>query len=161
MLLKREGWDVGKDRFYRVYCEENLGLRRRRPWRHVSAVHREQKRPARRPNEVWGMDFVADQLSDGRKIRTLTIIDLFTRECLAIEVGFSLRAEHVVAAVNRLEYSRGLPERISCDNGSEFAGSQMDLWAYNRKVQTASTAAESQQKMQPSNPSTGSSARSV
>ena len=81
------------------------------------------------------MDFVADQLSDGRKIRTLTIVDLFTRECLAIEVGFSLRAEHVVAAVNRLEYSRGLPERISCDNGSEFAGSQMDLWAYNHKVQ--------------------------
>ena len=86
MLLKREGWDVGKDRFYRVYCQENLGLRRKRPWRHVSAVHREQKRPAGRPNEVWGMDFVADQLSDGRKIRTLTIIDLFTRECLAIEV---------------------------------------------------------------------------
>ena len=50
MLLKREGWDVGKDRFYRVYCEENLGLRRKRPWRHVSAVHREQKRPAGRPN---------------------------------------------------------------------------------------------------------------
>ena len=135
MLLKREGWDVGKDRFYRVYCEENLGLRRKRPWRHVSAVHRERKRPAGRPNEVWGMDFVADQLSDGRKIRTLTIIDLFTRECLAIEVGFSLRAEHVVAAVNRLGYSRGLPERISCDNGSEFAGGQMDLWAYNHKVQ--------------------------
>ena len=55
------------------------------------------------------MDCVADQLSDGRRIRTLTIIDLFTRECLAIEVGFSLRAEHVVAAVDRLQYSRGLP----------------------------------------------------
>jgi putative transposase len=81
------------------------------------------------------MDFVADQLSDGRKIRTLTIIDLFTRECLAIEVGFSLRAEHVVAAVNRLEYSRGLPEWIFCDNGSEIAGGRMDLWAYNHKVQ--------------------------
>lgn len=135
MLLRREGWDVGKDRFYRVYCEENLGLRRKRPWRHVSALHRDQKRPAGRPNEVWGMDFVADQLADGRKLRTLTIIDLFTRECLAIEVGFSLRAEHVVAAVNRLENSRGLPERISCDNGSEFSGGQMDLWAYNHKVQ--------------------------
>jgi putative transposase len=96
---------------------------------------REQKRPPGRANEVWGMDFVADQLADGRKLRTLTIIDLFTRECLAIEVGFSLRAEHVVAAVNRLEHSRGLPERISCDNGSEFSGGQMDLWAYNHKVQ--------------------------
>ena len=80
------------------------------------------------------MDFVADQLADGRKIRTLTVVDLFTRECLAIEVGLSLRAEHVVAAMNRLKYDRGLPERISCDNGSEFAGGHMDLWAYTNHV---------------------------
>lgn len=103
MLLRREGWEVGKGRFYRVYCEEKLGLRGKRPWRHVSAVHREQKRPAGRPSEVWGMDFGTNQLGDGRKLRTLTIIDLFTRECLAIEVGSSLRAGHV-AAVNRPEH---------------------------------------------------------
>lgn len=54
MLLRREGWGVGENRFYRVYCEENLGLRRKRPWRHVSAVHRVQKHPARRPNEFSG-----------------------------------------------------------------------------------------------------------
>ena len=58
MLLKREGWELGKNRLYRVYCEENLALRRKRPWRHVSAVHRAQKVPAARANEVWGMDFV-------------------------------------------------------------------------------------------------------
>jgi putative transposase len=75
------------------------------------------------------------QLADGRKIRTLTIIDLFTRECLGIEVGFSLRARDVDAAMNRLQYSRGLPQRISCDNGSECAGGQMNLWAYTHKVQ--------------------------
>lgn len=77
------------------------------------------------------MDFVADQLADGRKIRTLTIVDLFTRECLGIEVGFSLRADHVVAAMNRLKYDRGLPERITTDNGSEFAGSQMISGRWN------------------------------
>ena len=135
VLLRREGWDVGKNRFYRVYCEENLGLRRKRPWRHVTAVHRLQRLPAVLPNEVWGMDFVADQLADGRKMRTLTVVDLFTRECLAIEVGYSLRAEHVVAAMNYLKYERGLPKRIACDNGSEFAGGQMDLWAYSNQVQ--------------------------
>jgi putative transposase len=81
------------------------------------------------------MDFVADQLSDERKLRILTIIDPLTRECLAIEVGFSLRVDDVVAAMNRLEYCRGLPERISCDNGSDFSGGQMDLWAYNHRVQ--------------------------
>ena|SRR5450432_2276730 len=77
------------------------------------------------------MDFVADQLADGHKIRTLTIVDLFTRECLGIEVGFSLRADHVVAAMNRLKYDRGLPERITTDNGSEFAGSQMISGRWN------------------------------
>lgn len=127
MLLRREGWDVGKDRFYRVYCEENLGLRRKRPWRHVTAVHRVQRQPAGHANDVWGMDVVADQLA-------VTIVDLFTRECLGIEVGFSLRAEHVVAAMNRLKYDRGVPQRIACDNGSEFAGGQMDLWAYTNRV---------------------------
>ena len=52
VTLRREGWDVGKDRFYRVYCEENLGLRRKRPWRHVSAVHREQRPSITRANEA-------------------------------------------------------------------------------------------------------------
>ena len=99
MLLRREGWDVGETRFYRVYREEDLALRRKRPWRHVSAVHRVLKRPAGGPNDVWGMDFVHDQLANGQKIRTLTVLDLFTRECLAIEVGISLRAEDVVQAM--------------------------------------------------------------
>lgn len=59
VMLKREGWDVGETRFYRVYCEENLALRRKRPWRHVSATHREVKRPAQGPNDVWGIDWTA------------------------------------------------------------------------------------------------------
>jgi putative transposase len=134
IMLRREGWDVWKNRFYRVYREENPGLRRKRPWRHVSSVHRLERRPATRANEVWGMDFVADQLADGRKIRPLTIVDLFTRECLGIEVGLRLRADHVVAAINRLKYDRGLPQRITTDNGSEFAGAQEDLWAYTNHV---------------------------
>jgi hypothetical protein len=114
LLLNREGWDVGEIRFYRVYCEENLGLRRKRSWRHVTAVHREVKRPAGGPNDVWGMDFVADQLADGRKLRTLTVIDLFTRECLAIEVGFSLRAEHVPPVMHLMvRYTQALITQIA------------------------------------------------
>ncbi len=135
LLLKREGRDVGKNRLYRLYREESRGLRRKRPWRHVSAVHRNPKRPAGGPNDVWGMDFVADQLADGRRIRKLTIVDLFTRECLGIEVGFSLRAEGVVTALNHLKYDRGLPNRISGDNGSEFSGGMMDQWAYSNQVE--------------------------
>ena len=72
VLLHREGWAVGKERFYRVYTEEGLALRRKRPWRHATAVHREQRRPATARNDIWSMDFVADELADGRKFRTLT-----------------------------------------------------------------------------------------
>jgi putative transposase len=81
------------------------------------------------------MDFVADQLADSRRIGTLTIVDLFTRECLGIEVGFSLRAEDVVTALTHLKYDRGLPNRISCDSGSEFSGGMTDQWAYSNQVE--------------------------
>jgi putative transposase len=134
VLLRREGWEVGKNRLYRVDCEEGLALRRKRPWRHVTAVHREQRTPARQRNEVWSMDFVADQLADGRRFRALTVIDLYTRECLAIDIGKQLRAENVVATLERLRFDRGLPARIYCDNGSEFVSGQMDLWAYTNGV---------------------------
>ena len=65
ILLKREGWDVGQTRLYRVYREEGLGLKRKRPWRHVSAVHRLQRQPVGHANDIWSMDFVSDQLADG------------------------------------------------------------------------------------------------
>lgn len=60
VLLRREGWELGKKRCYRLYTEEGLALRRKRPWRHVTAVHREQRRPATARNDIWSMDFVAD-----------------------------------------------------------------------------------------------------
>jgi putative transposase len=117
VLLLREGWEVGKERFYRVYTEEGLALRRKRPWRHATAVHREQRRPATARNDIWSMDFVADQLTDGRRFRALTVIDLFTRECLAIDIGRGLGGHDVAATLERLRFERGLPQRIYCDNG--------------------------------------------
>lgn len=77
-----------------------------------------------------------DELADGRKFRALTVVDLFTRECLDIELGRSLKAEHVVQTLERLKYERGcVPQHIYCDNGSEFASLQMDRWAYDNGVQ--------------------------
>jgi len=134
VMMHREGWAVGKHRFYRVYTEEGLALRRKRPWRHATAVHRERRRPALARNEIWSMDFVADQLADGRRFRALTVIDLFTRECLTIDVGHGLGGQDVVAALERLRFERGLPQRIYCDNGAEFVSSAMDLWAYTNGV---------------------------
>ncbi len=74
------------------------------------------------------MDFVSDQLVNGIKFRALTIVDVFTREALAIVVGRSLRAQHVVNTLNRLCAQRTAPRVVFADNGSEFSGRMMDLW---------------------------------
>ena len=81
------------------------------------------------------MDFVADALFDGRKLRMLTVVDCYTRECLAIDVGQSLKGEDVVDSLNRICRERGLPKTIKTDNGSEFISKVMDKWAYERGVE--------------------------
>jgi putative transposase len=127
VLLNREGWAVGKNLVYRLYREEGLMLRCRSPRRLKSVVSRVHRPTVTRPNEAWTLDFVADQLVDGRRFRALTVIDVYTRVCVAIEVGQSLRGEHVVAVLSRLKVHRGTPRRLFCDNGSEFRSRPMDL----------------------------------
>ncbi len=134
VLLRREGWSLGKDQTYRLYTEESLQLRSKRPRRRKMAVARRERYVPKRPNQAWSMDFVADQLVDGTRFRALTIVDVYTREALDIVVGQRLRAEHVVEACNRLVATRGSPVRIFVDNGSEFSGRVFDLWAYHRKA---------------------------
>lgn len=81
------------------------------------------------------MDFVADQLFDGRKFRTLTLVDNFSRQCLAIAVGQSIRGTDVVKVMNQLKQEHKIvPERIQVDNGSEFISKDFDRWAYDNKV---------------------------
>jgi putative transposase len=135
VLLKREGIHINKKRVHRLYCLEGLQIRLRRPRRHVSAANRQppRHRPAA-PNVAWSMDFVSDQFSHGGRFRALTIIDVFTRECLAIEPGQSLKSEDVVRVLRKIATTRGCPKRIYCDNGSEFSGQLLDLWAYTNKV---------------------------
>ena len=134
VLLNREGWSVGKKLVYRIYREEGLGLRRRRKSRRIASVHNRQKPRAEAPNQVWSLDFVADQFSDGRRFRALTVVDVFTRECLAIEVGQSLKGHDVVRVLQRTSQQRGTPQILFCDNGSEFTSQMMDLWAYHNQV---------------------------
>ena len=78
---------------------------------------------------------MADQLADGRRFRCLTVLDVLTRECLAIEVGQSLKGEDVVTALNQIRQKRGTPKLLFCDNGAEFTSQRMDLWAYHNRVQ--------------------------
>jgi putative transposase len=92
---------------------------------------------AQAPNESWSMDYVSDALIDGRKLRALTIVDDFTRECLAIEVDTSLPGSRVATVLERLADIRGLPRSITVDHGPEFEGRLLDAWAYKRGVRLA------------------------
>ena len=135
VLLKREGFKDNHKRVYRLYREEGLSLRLKRPKRNKSARLRQPKQHVTAMNQIWSMDFVADALFDGRRLRALTIVDNYTRESLAIEVGQSLKGEDVVNTLNRIASRRGLPATIKVDNGSEFISKVMDKWAYERGIE--------------------------
>ena len=134
VLLRREGYVDNVKRAYRLYREQGLSLRLKRPRRNRAAQLRQPKQLAVAMNEIWSMDFVADALFDGRKLRMLTVVALYTRECLAIEVGQSLRGEDVVRVLHEVAQKRGLPRTVKSDNGSEFISKIMDKWAYERSV---------------------------
>lgn len=133
-LMRRQGFKIGKKKTYRIYREEGLQVRTKRRRKTVSRRRVSFPRP-RRINKIWSMDFVHDRLVDERRIRMLTIVDHFSRESVAIEVGHSLKAPDVIRCLSRLKITRGLPEVISVDNGSEFSGNEMDRWAHENQVQ--------------------------
>lgn len=135
VLLLREGWEINHKRVYRLYREEGLNLRQK--------TKRRQKSASRIPiaeipgtlNECWAMDFVSDQLYNGKRFRTLTLIDLCSRECLALHVDKKITGEAVAAALDQVRQTRGLPGRIKVDNGPEFISKALDAWAYFNHVQ--------------------------
>ena len=133
-LMRREGWLINHKKTHRIYCEEGLNLRRKRPRRRVAAAHRMQRPCVMSINECWSMDFVADSLFNARRIRALTVVDNFSRECLAITVDYCLRGDDVVATTEHIKAMRVLPKRIQVDNGSEFISKALDQWAYENDV---------------------------
>ncbi len=134
ILLRQEGWRVNHKRVHRLYRDEGLSLRLKRPRRNVSVAHRERQPAALRPNERWSMDFVSDALFNGCRLRALTLVDAFTREALAIEVDQGIRGEQVVTVVGRLALLRGAPCAIQVDNGPEFVSKALGRWAYENGV---------------------------
>jgi len=135
VLLRREGWRVNHKLVYRLYREERLALKRRRPKRRKSAAVREVRPLVSRANERWAMDFVHDVLADGRTIRILAVVDVFSRECVALVAKTSFRAEDVCRILSEAGERRGkLPECITVDNGSEFTSKALDHWAYWNRV---------------------------
>lgn len=130
--LRQEGWRDNHKRIRRLYRLEGLGVRRRR--RKRVAVPRVPTVSATGPNERWAMDFMRDTLRGARAFRLLTVIDTYTRECLAIEVDSSLGGERVTAVLDRLVAARGKPRSIVVDNGPEFRGRALDAWAHEHGV---------------------------
>lgn len=127
-LRNVKGFKWNHKRVYRIYCELELNLRIKPKKR----LYREKPEPLHTPdtiNEVWSMDFMHDQLSDGRSFRTFNVIDDYNREALGIEVGFSLPAVRVTRALGQIIEWRGKPLTIRCDNGPEYVGHQLAAWA--------------------------------
>jgi len=134
VLLQREGWPVNHKRVYRIYREEGLMVRTKRRKKRA-AEWRVKPLPATRVGERWSIDFMSDQLADGRSFRVLNVVDHVSRECVGVEVGQSLPSQAVTEALDRAISTHGKPEAITMDNGTEFRCNHFDRWAYQRGIQ--------------------------
>ena len=132
-LLRREGCKVNHKRIFRLYREAGLAVRKRKR-RKGLAVEREPLCLPQAPNQVWSMDFVFDALANGRRLKTLTIVDDYTRESLDIPVAHSLCGHRVVRTLDTIARFRGYPAAIRTDQGPEFTGKALDQWAYKHRV---------------------------
>lgn len=133
MMLKREGIIVNHKKLYRLYYACGLKVRKRAGRKRALGL-RGSYLKATKPNQKWSLDFVHDALANGRKIRLLTIIDDYTRECLKIEVDTSLNGKRVKGALEELITIRGKPEIIMSDNGTEFTSNAMLQWMEEKKI---------------------------
>jgi len=137
-LLQRERWQVNHKRVERIWQEEGLKVPKRQPkrgrlWLNDGSCVR--LRPTHR-NHVWSYDFVADRTHDGRSIKMLTVIDEYSRECLAIIVEQRLQSDDVLSCLTELFVRHGIPEYIRSDNGSEFTAKVARQWLKRIGVQT-------------------------
>lgn len=134
-LLKQEGLVVNKKRTYRLYSEANLQVRTKRRKR-LQRPRLPMLMPTK-VNERWSMDFVSDQLSNGRRFRILNVVDDYSRECIGQYVDLSISGETVGRILNMLVSERSKPQSIVCDNGSEFTSKAMFFWAKKSGVKLA------------------------
>jgi len=138
-LVRAEGWIVNRKRVERIWREEGLKVPAKQPKRgrlYLNDGSCIRLRPCFK-NHVWSYDFVSDRLHNGKRIRMLTVIDEYTRKCLAIRVGSSLKSDDVVDTLSTLFITEGVPEYIRSDNGSEFTAKTTREWIASVRVKTA------------------------
>jgi putative transposase len=134
ILLRREGWRVNAKRVHRLYRQEGLQMRLKPPRRRVMAKLRSDRSTANGPNQIWAMDWMHDELFDGRRIWVLTIVDTWSRLCPVMRVCRSAMAMEVIGALEEARSRFGLPHTIRVDQGAQFTSKEFDLWAYANGV---------------------------
>jgi putative transposase len=133
VFLRREGYEVNHKRLFRIYREERLHIRRRGGRKRVIGTRAPMALPLM-PNQRWSLDFVSDQLTDGRRFRVLTVVDDHTRECLALVADTSLSGGRVVRELDAIIARRGRPLTVVSDNGTEFTSMAILRWSQDRQI---------------------------
>jgi putative transposase len=136
IFLDRQGHVMSADRTYRLWRQEGLQVPKKRPRRRV-ATRRPRPLPPTAVNHVWAYDFVFDTCADGRTLKCLTVIDEFTRECLAIDVAGGIRSGRVIEVLTQLVSLHGAPRYLRSDNGPEFVARAILQWLRTAQIETA------------------------
>lgn len=133
VLLRREGFSVNHKRLFRLYREEKLSVRKRKGRKRALGL-RAPIPAAQGINDRWSLDFVHDQLTDGRRFRILTVVDDATRECLALVADTSISGARVARELDRIVAIRGKPRTLVSDNGAELTSNAIFAWAQETGV---------------------------
>ena len=136
IFLKRAGHPMSADRTHRLWRRAGLQVPRRRPRRRV-ATRRPRPLPSSAANHVWAYDFVFDACANGQTLKCLTVIDEFTRECLAIDVAGGIRSPRVIEVLAQLVSLHGAPRHLRSDNGPEFVAAAILRWLQAAQIETA------------------------
>ncbi len=136
IFLERDGYRMGTDRAHRLWKFAGLQVPRKRP-RRRAAASRPRPLPPTGPGHVWAYDFVFDACANGQQIKCLTVIDEWTRECLAIDVAGSIRSGRVIEVLSKLVSLHGAPRVLRSDNGPEFVSRAILRWLTTEGIETA------------------------
>ena len=136
VFLGRRGHAMSADRAHRLWRSAGLQVPRRRSRRRIATGRPRPLAPSR-ANEVWAYDFVFDACAGGQTLKCLTVVDEYTRECLAIDVGSSIRSQRVIEVLSKLVSVRGAPRYLRSDNGPEFVSRAILAWTIDAKIETA------------------------
>lgn len=136
IFLEREGHSMSPERTHRMWRSEKLQVPRKRPRRRV-ATGRPRPVPPTAANHVWAYDFVFDACANGQQLKCLTVVDEWTRECLAIDVAGSIRSGRVIEVLSKLVSEHGAPKYLRSDNGPEFIATAVLRWLSRENIETA------------------------